>query len=237
MRFNSKVFVVTGGTGGLGGAVSRRLLDEGARVHVTWIVATEADAFKVSLGAAADSCVLHQLDILDEEDVIAFVAELFAAEGRIDGLCNLVGGYVGSMSVIDTDLARWDFLLNLNVRTALTMCKHIVPHMLAGGAGKIVNVSARRAHQGAAGLSAYSASKAAVLRFTEALAAEVLHNNVQVNAILPSTIDTAQNRAASPNADYSDWVSPDDIAAVVAYLCSPEADIITGAGIPVYGRA
>jgi NAD(P)-dependent dehydrogenase (short-subunit alcohol dehydrogenase family) len=117
------------------------------------------------------------------------------------------------------------------------MCKHIVPHMQAGGAGKIVNVSARRAHQGAAGLSAYSASKAAVLRFTEALAAEALHDNVQVNAILPSTIDTAQNRAASPDADYSDWVSPDDIAAVVAYLCSSEADIITGAGIPVYGRA
>ena len=237
MRFDGKIFVVTGGTGGLGGAVSRRLLDEGARVHVTWIVSKEADSFKSSLGATADSCILHQLDILDEDAVIAFVADLIASEGRIDGLCNLVGGYVGGMSVVETDLARWDFLLNLNTRSALTMCKHIVPHMQAAGAGKVVNVSARRALQGAAGLSAYSASKAGVLRLTEALAAEVIDDGIQVNAILPSTIDTAPNRAASPDADHSRWVSPDDIAAVVAYLCSPAADIITGAGIPVYGRA
>ncbi len=237
MSLDGKVFVVTGGTGGLGAAVSRRLVDEGARLHITWIVSKEVDAFKSSLGAAADACILHELDVLDEDSVIAFVAALIAAEGRIDGLCNLVGGYVGGMSVVDTDLARWDFMLNLNARSALTMCKHIVPHMQAGGGGKIVNVSARRAHQGVAGLSAYSAAKAAVLRLTEALAAEVIDDNIQVNAILPSTIDTAQNRGASPDADYSKWVSPDDIAAVVAFLCSPEAGIITGAGIPVYGRA
>ena len=237
MRFDGKVFVVTGGTGGLGSAVARRLLDEGARVHVTWIVAEEADAFQSSLGATAASCTLHEVDVLDEDSVTRFVARLIGSEGRIDGLCNLVGGYIGGMSVVETDLARWDFLFNLNVRSALTMCKHIVPHLRAGGGGKIVNVSARRALQGAGGLSAYSAAKAGVLRLTETLAAEVIDDNIQVNAILPSTIDTAQNRAASPDADYSNWVSPVAIAAVVAFLCSPEAGIITGSGIPVYGRA
>jgi NAD(P)-dependent dehydrogenase (short-subunit alcohol dehydrogenase family) len=141
------------------------------------------------------------------------------------------------MSVVDTDLERWDFLLNLNTRSVLTMCKHIVPHMQAARSGKVVNVSARRALQGIAGLSAYAVAKAGVLRLTESLAAEVIADNIQVNAILPSTIDTLQNREASPDSDPSNWVSPDDIADVVTFLCGPESSIITGAGIPVYGRA
>jgi NAD(P)-dependent dehydrogenase (short-subunit alcohol dehydrogenase family) len=237
MKLKGKIFVVTGGTGGLGSSVTRRLAQEGASVHVTWIAAKEAEALQVSLGEFSSSCALHEVDVLDEKSVTQFVADVIVTEGQIDGLCNLVGGYFGGMSVVDTDLDRWDFLLNLNTRSVLTMCKHIVPHMQAARSGKVVNVSARRALQGVAGLSAYAAAKAGVLRLTESLAAEVIADNIQVNAILPSTIDTLQNREASPDSDPSDWVSPDDIADVVTFLCGPESGIITGASIPVYGRA
>ena len=237
MKLKGKIFVVTGGTGGLGSSITRRHAQEGASVHVTWVAATEAEDLKASLGNVSTSCALHEVDVLDEESVIQFVANVIRTDGQIDGLCNLVGGYFGGMSVVDTDLDRWDFLLNLNTRSVHTMCKHIVPHMQAARSGKVVNVSARRALQGVAGLSAYAVAKAGVLRLTESLAAEVIADNIQVNAILPSTIDTLQNREASPDSDPSNWVSPDDIADVVTFLCGPESSIITGAGIPVYGRA
>jgi NAD(P)-dependent dehydrogenase (short-subunit alcohol dehydrogenase family) len=156
--------------------------------------------------------------------------------GRVDILVNTVGGYRGGKPVHDTDLADWDFLFGINLRTTLLCCKAAVPHMLKQSSGKIINVASRDAIAGSASYAAYGASKSAVLRLTESLAAELKASNINANAIMPGTIDTPQNRAAVPNGDYSKWVPPEAIAGVIAFLASDASRAINGAAIPVYGK-
>jgi len=138
--------------------------------------------------------------------------------------------------VHETDLADWDFLFEVNLRTTLLCCRAVVPQMLRQGSGRIVNVASRDGLHGGAGYSAYSASKSAVLRLTESLAAELKQSNINVNCIMPGTIDTPQNRSAMPNSDFSKWVVPEAIADVILFLISDSARAITGAALPVYGK-
>src|SRR5262249_51907330 len=149
---------------------------------------------------------------------------------------NTVGGWRGGKPAHETDLADWDFLFSTNLRTTLFCCRAVIPQMLKQSSGRIINVASRDALKGSAGYSAYSASKSAVLRLTESLADELKASNINVNCIMPGTIDTPQNRAAMPNADHSKWVEPAALAEVIAFLAGDGARAVTGAAIPVFGK-
>ena len=157
--------------------------------------------------------------------------------GRIDVLVHTVGGYTGGSPLYETSLESWDRMINLNARTAFLICQAVIPQMLAAGGGKIVTVAAGAGREGRAKLSAYSAAKGAVIRLTESMAAELRQRGINVNCILPGTIDTPENRQAMPNADSSRWVAPASLADVVLFLASDAARDVHGAALPVIGRS
>ena len=174
----------------------------------------------------------------DEVAVNATVAETIGRFGSVDVLVNTVGGYRAGSPLHETSLETWDFMMNLNVRSVFNTCRAVIPAMLENGhGGRIVNVSARAATQGKGRMGPYCASKAAVLTLTESMAAENRLDNINVNCILPGTIDTPQNRQSMPQADFSHWVPPEALADVVVFLASAGARCITGAAIPVYGQS
>jgi NAD(P)-dependent dehydrogenase (short-subunit alcohol dehydrogenase family) len=236
MPLSGKVFVVTGATGGLGPAVVRALLDDGARVAAAGRRQDALDQL-IQAQAAGDRLDGRPADLTSEEqvtDLMAWAAERF---GGLDGLAAIAGGFAGGTPVHETPLEVWRSQQEVNLTSAFLSLKAVTPHLLRRGGGSIVAVGSRPALRGAPSIAAYSVAKSGVLRLVEAMAAELKDQNIWVNAILPSTIDTPDNRAASPKADYSKWVKPEEIAAVIRWLFGPEARIISGAAIPVYGRA
>jgi NAD(P)-dependent dehydrogenase (short-subunit alcohol dehydrogenase family) len=155
----------------------------------------------------------------------------------VDVLINTVGGYTGGKRVDEESLANWEKMFSINLHTTLNACRAAVPHMLRQGAGRIVNVAARAALTGVPTLSAYGASKSAVIRLTESMSSELKDHGIGVNCVLPGTIDTPQNRADMPNADFSKWVAPAAIADAMLFLASDAARAVSGAALPVYGRS
>lgn len=237
MSLAGKVALITGGTGALGRAVTTAFAEAGATVAVTYVVDGEVPECKECLGARADAPLFIKANVTVEAEIQKLIQTLTQRFGRIDILLALVGGYVGDLPVAQLPEATWDHMMNLNLKSAFLCCKHVVPVMQRKGGGRIVTVSSRAAIKVFPGISAYAVSKAGILTFTETLASEVLKDNILVNAILPSVIDTPANRKAMPNADYSAWVKPEDIARVLLFLCSEASREISGAAIPVYGRA
>lgn len=235
--FSEKVVMVTGAAGNLGGAVVRAFETSGGRLV---LVDRSADRLRESFPDLADS-PLHFLancaDLTDPQIVGAVVAETVERFGRIDALINTAGGYRAGTPLHETSLETWDFMLNLNARSIFIACQAVIPHMLRQGSGKIVSVSARAGLSGGAGMSAYTVSKSAVIRLTESMAAELKDAGINVNCVLPGTIDTPANRQASPNADYDRWVKPEALADVICFLASDAARAIHGAAVPVYGRS
>lgn len=225
--------VVTGGTGGLGAGVVRRLLEGGMRPIVTWVVPAERDRTAATFGAAVD---LREVDVLDAGQVAALAGEL-DAEGRPWGLVHLVGGYLDGAPLGEMTPEQWEGQLRLNLTSLAVVLGAFLPGMARRRGGRVVAVSSRTAVRPFAGGSAYAASKAGVIALVEAAQREVLAAGVCVNCVLPSVIDTPANRAAQPEADHASWVRPDEIGSVVRFLCSPDASAVTGAAIPVYGRA
>ncbi|HWI06170.1 MAG TPA: SDR family NAD(P)-dependent oxidoreductase [Solirubrobacteraceae bacterium] len=225
--------LITGGTGGLGAAVTRAFLDGGWRVVVP--VFDPAERERVP---AHERLVLEPAD-LGEPASTAAVSALAAAEedAPLRALVNLVGGYAAGGRVHETPLEDYEAQLRLNLRPAYLACHAAIPHMLDGGGGAIVCVSSRAALDPFAGAAGYVVGKAAVLAFVDALAVEYRDDGIRANAILPSVIDTAANRAAMPDADHSRWVAPEQIARVVRFLCEDGSGIVSGAHVPVYGRA
>lgn len=217
--FTGKHVVVTGAAGTLGSAVASAFHTAGARV--TGIDIVESDA----------PWSMTTADLIDPTTAAAAFAEL----GSIDVLANIAGGFTMGDSVADTSDATWDFMMNLNARTVLNAARAVVPGMKAAGHGKIINISARGGLRGSAAMGAYSASKAVVQRLTETLADELKADGINVNCILPSIIDTPQNRRDMPKAKFDHWVPPEDIAAAVVFLASDAARSIHGASIPVEG--
>jgi NAD(P)-dependent dehydrogenase (short-subunit alcohol dehydrogenase family) len=177
------------------------------------------------------------LDLTDVSATQRCYGELVARYGGIDILINIAGGFAGGTPVHETNWEIWQQQLDMNLKTTVVSCQSAIPAMLARGAGAIVNVSSRTATQAGGKLAAYAASKRAVLQLTEALADELRQQNITANAILPSVIDTPANRSSMPKADFTKWVAPADIAQVILFLVGPHARIISGAAIPVYGRA
>jgi NAD(P)-dependent dehydrogenase (short-subunit alcohol dehydrogenase family) len=235
---DGQVAIITGGAGGLGAAVVTALLGAGARVIVPVERAGELETLR-ERARIAPSAPLGgpQLELTDEAAVRAAYAAVAREHGGLDILVNLAGGFAGGQPAHETPWSLWQQQLDINLKTAVVSCAAAVPHLLARGRGAIVNVGTRTATQPAASLAAYAASKRAVLQLTEALAAELRDGNVTANAILPSVIDTPANRRGNPGADHGRWVKPEEIARVILFLVGPDARVISGAAIPVYGRA
>lgn len=226
---DTRIIVVTGGFGTLGRALAERLLADGAKVALLDRAPAPAS------GLPAVALALGGVELADEQACEAAYGQVREALGGIDGIVNVAGGFTWE-TVEGGALASWDRMYDTNLRTAVASCRAALPHLLARGAGRIVNVGAAAACKAGMGMGAYAASKAGVARLTEALAEELKDRGVTVNAVLPSIIDTPANRADMPDADASRWVAPGQLAAVVAFLLSSDASALTGACIPVNGR-
>jgi NAD(P)-dependent dehydrogenase (short-subunit alcohol dehydrogenase family) len=237
MRFSGKLVIVTGGTGGLGRAVSQAFLQEGARVAVTYRDPAEFGALKTAASSNLSSLLGEAVDVTDEGAVRGFVDGILADGGRIDALVNAVGGFAGGIKLWELDPQTFEKMLALNLRSGYTLARVAIPAMLKQKQGTIVNVSSQAAVNHAAGASAYAASKAAALAMMDSLAEDVRGTGIRVNTVLPSIIDTEANRRAMPKADFAKWPKPEEIARVILFLCSDDAQVIHGAAIPVYGKS
>jgi len=235
MRFAEKVALVAGGTGGLGRAVARAFLQEGGDVIVTYQNEREFLELKSLAGAQSSKLAGHQLDVTDEAAVADLVQRITSDHARLDFLVNTVGGYVGGVKLWDLDPKLFERMLTLNLRSGFLLSRAVVKSMLKQGKGAIVNVAAKAAFDHAAGASAYAASKAAAVAMMDCLAADLKGSGVRVNSVLPNIIDTQANRKAMPDADFSQWPKPEDIARVILFLCSEDAALIHGTAVPVYG--
>ncbi len=236
-RLKDKVVIITGAAGNLGRAVASRVQAQGGRMVLVERSGEHLKAIYDELKASAQHWLAGGVDMTDANAVNAMAAEAHKRFGRVDGLVNTVGGFRGGKPVHEADLAEWDFMYDINVRTALNACRAVIPYMLKAQSGRIINVASRNAFQGSPNYAAYSAAKTAVLRLTESLAGELKARGINVNCIVPGTIDTPQNREAMPKADFSTWVPPEDLANVIAFLLSDDARSVTGAAVPVYGRS
>ncbi len=232
-----KVVIITGAVGNLGQAVAKCVQSQGASVGLVDRSRNRLHETYGILEENGKNWLAHDVDMTDPEAVKTMAAEAHRRFGHLDGLVNTVGGFRGGKPVHETDPSEWDFLYDINVRTALYASRAAVPYMLRAKAGRIVNVASRNAFQGGANYAAYGAAKAAVLRLTESMAGELRMHNINVNCIVPGTIDTPQNREAMPSADFSTWVPPGDIASVIAFLLSDASRSVTGAAVPVLGRS
>jgi NAD(P)-dependent dehydrogenase (short-subunit alcohol dehydrogenase family) len=231
MTLTGKVVAVTGGSGQLGAAVVQAALAAGARVASLDHAATARSPEALN-GALA----LGGVDLSEPAAAARALDEVVAKLGALDALVNVAGTFRAE-HLAEGSLDTWDLLYRVNLRTAVSASRAALPHLLRRGSGRIVNVGALAAtNRAGAGMGAYTASKAGVLKLTEALAAELKDHGITVNAILPSTIDTPANRADMPKADFSRWVAPRDLASVIVFLLSDEARAVTGALIPVAGR-
>ena len=235
MTFKDKVALVAGGTGGLGRAISRALLAEGAKVIVTYRKKQEIDELKNAAAADASLLVGYDVDVTDEEAVRKCIQIILKENRRVDFLINTVGAYAGGVKLWETDAGVLDQQLKLNLISGYVLCRAVVPLMLKQRSGAIVSIASKSALDHAAGAAAYAASKAAALAMMDSLAADLKGSGVRVNSILPSIIDTPANRKAMPGADFAKWPKPEEIARVVLFLCSDQARVIHGAAIPVYG--
>lgn len=225
--------LVTGGTGGLGTAVTQAFLDAGWRVVVPWVADSELDRL-----TPHTDLHLMRADLFDPASA-AEVARLAASDAGapLGAAINLVGGFAIGGRVHETDVSEFEEQLRLNLRPTYLVSQAVVPHMLESDGGAIVCVSSRAALRPFSGAAGYITGKAAVLALVDAMAAEYTRDGIRVNAVLPSVIDTPANRAGQPNADYSTWVSPAEIAEVVLFLCGDGGRVTSGAHVPVYGKA
>lgn len=236
----SKV-VITGGTGVLGRAVTAAFLDGDARVAVTYVLDNEIDGFEAAVGGRTDQVALIKADLTDPETARAAMDKAAEAMGGLDVLCNIAGGFdMGPM--LDVDTARMRRQMAMNFETAYLASRAAIPHIRRGrtgrtGGGKILFTGARPGLTGGGDMVAYASAKGAVHTMTRSLAEELKPDDIQVNAVMPSVIDTPGNRQAMPDADFDAWVRPQALAGVIRFLCSDEADIISGALIPTYNKA
>ena len=216
-----KQIVITGANGALGRAVADRALEQGASVI----------CIDLSFQDATNKTHQIELDLTNAQAVDKALSGL----GRVDGVCNIAGGFSMGPETHALDNDEWDRLFAINVTTMRNVCAALVPVMLKQAYGKIVNVGALSAREGLPQMSAYCASKSAVMRLTESLSKEVRHQGINVNAVLPSILDTPTNRQDMPAADYSKWVQTTDLANVMLYLCSDASKAVHGALLPVSG--
>jgi NAD(P)-dependent dehydrogenase (short-subunit alcohol dehydrogenase family) len=235
-NLNAKTAIITGATGNLGQSIARLLHESGVRLAlIDRGVGRLTDVYP-GWGDSSQSVFLESIDLTDAADVSRAVMRMVEVFGRIDVIINAAGGYRSGKPLHETTDQDWTFLMDLNAHTVLNVCRAVIPIMLQQGSGKIINIAARSGLKGTRQAAAYAVSKSAVLRMTESMSAELKHNGINVNAIIPGTIDTPANRELMPDADFEKWVNPDEISKVIRFLISDDADAIHGALLPVYGR-
>ena len=238
MNFENQCVIVTGASGNLGTAVARAFVNRGANV----VLVDRSREHMEHAGFTDDARHLISVtDLLDQIQVNAMVQAAVAKFGSIHVLCNIAGGFRMGEAVHETSDANWNFLFDINARTLLHASRAVVPQMLkqpssaSDSRGRIINVGAFGAQKGGAQMGAYAASKASVMRLTESMAAELREQGINVNAVLPTIIDTPQNRKDMPDADPAKWVAPQALADVVMFLASDAARAVHGALVPVTG--
>jgi NAD(P)-dependent dehydrogenase (short-subunit alcohol dehydrogenase family) len=229
---NAQTVFITGAAGHLGQAVAAAFRQRGARLV---LADRQTDALQRTFGTV-DDLLLLPMDLLDRDQVQAGVQAALVRFGAIDACCHIAGGFRMGEAVHETSAHIWDFLMDLNARTLVNVASAVVPAMCKLARGRIVTVGAAAAAKGVAQMGAYCASKSALIRLTEAMSAELKDQGINVNCVLPSIIDTPDNRQSMPDADFSRWVAPQALADVIAFLASDAACAIHGAAIPVTGR-
>jgi len=234
MDFTNRTVMITGAAGNLGRAVADTFFQRGANLL---LIDHRSDRLAGIFGAEDAKRAFAQADLSSRVDVERAAASAIERFGGIDVLCNLAGGFRSGEAVHEMSDETLDFLSDVNVRTLVNAVRAVVPGMIARKRGSVVNVAAYGALSGAANMGAYCAAKSAVIRLTESMAMELRAKGINVNCVLPTTIDTPQNRAAMPTGDPSRWVAPADLAATIAFLASDEARAIHGAAVPVRGLA
>jgi NAD(P)-dependent dehydrogenase (short-subunit alcohol dehydrogenase family) len=232
MRFDGQVAMITGAAGNLGRATAAAFAAAGARLA---LLDLDKRALEAAHGPESDTRLPVAADLGSDASVATAVANAHARFGRIHVLCNIAGGFRMGPPVHETPDELWRQMIELNAGSVLRTARAVVPGMLDAGGGKIVSVAAMGGTHGGALMAAYSASKGAVIRLTESMAAELRDKGINVNCVLPSTIDTPANRAAMPQADFRKWVAPEAIADVILFLASPAARAVHGAALPVIG--
>ena len=224
-----QVAIVTGASGALGTEVTRSLIAAGATV-------VGIDRSSTAAGSQAKDLHRVSANLTDPEDVRRALAKVTAEFKRIDVLVHVMGGFAGGASVAETDDATWQKMMDMNLNAAFYVLRAVVPVMRQAEHGRIIVIGSRQAVQPAAGVGAYSASKAGLVSLVQTVALETKDKNIRANAILPGTMDTAANRAAMPKANFQKWVQPAHVAELVVMLAGDLGDEITGAAIPVYGQ-
>ena len=232
LNFKNKTVMITGAAGNLGRAVAEVFGSHGANLVLL-------DLNGEALESAYPGDDAHSLkcsaDLMKADDIAEAVKAAKAKFGGLDVLAAIAGGFHMGEAVHELPKDKWDLMMDLNARTLLNTAEAVVPSMIEAGAGKIVTIGANAARQGMAAMSAYIVAKSAVIRLTESMSAELRGQGINVNCVMPSIIDTPENRAAMPDADPGDWVSPEKLANVILFLCSEEANAVHGAAVPVVG--
>ena len=233
-----RVALIPGGLGGLGQAVTRAFLESGAEVVAAEHAAREESRlFQTQLGELAGHLSVVQADVANETEVASLVQSVLDRHHQLDILVNMVGGWAAGEPIADLELGTWNRMLDVNLKTAFLLSKHAARAMLPQQRGCIVHISSRGAVSGRRNAAAYAVAKKAVLTLAEIQAEELRDANITVNALLPSIIDTPANRAGMPDSDFSHWPKAEEIARVLLFIASDDARLISGAAIPVYGRA
>ena len=233
--FTNKVVMVSGASGNVGSAVARNFHTAGAKLAL--IDRNEDVLQQIFPNFVADEkCFMTACaDITNPDEVDSTVARSVDHFGRIDVMVNTVGGFRAGDPIHDTPIDTWNFMIDLNARTVFVITQSVAPYMIEQKSGKIIHLAARPGLRGRPRMGAYSASKAAVIRLTESASAELKDHGINVNCLLPGTIDTPENRGSMPDADFSRWVTTDSLAQVILFLSSSSARDIHGAAIPVVG--
>ena len=228
--FSNKIVLVTGGTGALGRSITKAFLESNATVVSSYL--NDRETGKID---NKSSIQLVKANVTNEEEIEKLVLSVLDKHGRIDILVNVVGAYLGGKTVVELEEKEWDLMMNVNLKSAFLISKHVTRQMISSKYGKIIHVSSRIGLHSEGYDSAYAASKSGLIRLVESLSKETKELNINVNCIMPSIIDTEANRKAMPNADFNKWVKPEELANVVLFLSSEEAKTITGAAIPTFG--
>ena len=235
LNFKDQVVVVTGAAGNLGNAVAKSFLQQNGTVcgidHRKGRM-EDLENFPTEQGKFYP---FEEVDVTDDADVDALVDKIHGQVGTIDVLVNTVGGFSMGEKVHELSDKMWQRMMDLNVHSFLSTSSAIVPDMIEKNRGKVISIGSKAALNGSANTGAYAAAKGALLRLTESMAEELKKNSIQVNCVLPGTIDTPENRQAMPNSDFSEWVTLEQVAKVILFLSSSASDGITGTAIPVNG--
>jgi NAD(P)-dependent dehydrogenase (short-subunit alcohol dehydrogenase family) len=226
---HNRIAIVTGGAGALGGAVTSRLLGDGAHVCVPLELTGHGAELRERVAASErDRLLTEVVDVTDLDAMTRFTEAAVQLDGRVDILVAIVGGFAGG-ALVETDRGTWDRMLAMNLTSTFVAARAVVPHMVAAARGRVVTIGSRAVVPPGPGFIAYTTAKAGVIAFTEALARELRHHGITVNSVLPSTMDTPGNRAAMPDSDRKGWVPVESVADAIAFLASDVSAHITGA--------